>query len=485
MKKHLYLIVTATLFCQFSLGQTGLVWEDPVVVAGSSFDNTRPRIALLGNDVPVVLWGKMSTDVNYVSQWDGAAFGAPVKITQVGTDAFVSTWAGSEIATSGDTVFVVYKEDQAASGSIYTRRSLDGGATWNDTVKVDVINSLMSRFPSITTGVGGTPIVAFMEFDQGWADPRYVVSNSNDGGQSYLDPVQASDVFAPGEVCDCCPAEIFQGNGKQILFFRNNDNDHRDMWAISSGNGGAIFDQGNDMEFGTTMLSVCLSSGPTGIVSGDSIYYTWMSPVNGNARIEVGSATLNDLTPITNAPIDASVPSSSAQNFPRIAGMNDTLAIVWEQTISGSSECVVRWSVNGVQGLSAKDTVNLDLSGGQTNPDIAYSNGYFHFVWQNNSTNEVIYRRAQLAELTSIPEDYMNNKVEVHIGRSGGQLIISSTAPIRELSVFDVQGKSVGTLVGNGSSSLEWPVPANGTYLFNVLLEDGRSSTVKWSGAGQ
>lgn len=455
-----------------------------MLVAGGSFDNTRPRIALTNGETPVVLWGKNSTDVNYFSRWDGVEFTAPEQITPPGTDAFVSSWAGSEISTAGDTVFVVYKEDPAMTGSIYTRRSLDGGMTWEDTVKVDVNPAHLSRFPSVTTGPGGAPIITFMEFDAGWAEPRYVVSNSPDFGQSYLDPAAASELFAQGEVCDCCPADIIYGSGKQMLLFRNNDNNERDIWATTSSDGGADFDQGSDIDFGTLILNVCPSSGPTGIISGDSIYFAWMN-INGNVnRVHVGSAGLNDLAPVFNGRMDPGVPSNIIQNYPRIAGANDTLAVVWQQTISGSSECVVQYSTNGVQGLSAKDTVNLDLAGGQTNPDVAYGNGVFHFVWQNNSSNEVIYRRAELTDITGVPEDPSSHSAEVRVIRSGDRLLISTSTPIRELLVFDVQGRALGSVSGKGALILAWPVPENGTFLFNVLLEDGSSATVKWSGVG-
>jgi len=481
----IFLLALTTIMGPSIFAQSTLIWSDPIVVASGSFDNTRPRIALTDGETPVVLWGKNSTDVNYFSRWNGIEFSAPEQITPPGTDAFVSSWAGSEIAAAGDTVFVVYKAEPSSTGSIYTRRSLDGGMTWEDTVKVDIDPTYISEFPSITTGPIGTPIITYMESDAGWADPRYVVSNSSDLGQSYMAATAASEVHAPNEVCDCCPADIIYGNGKQLLLFRNNDNNERDIWATTSSNGGADFDQGSDIDFGTLILSVCPSSGPTGIISGDSIYYAWMNILGTSNRVYVGSAGLNDLAPITNAMMDPSVPTNTIQNYPRIAGANDTLAIVWQQTISGSSECVLQFSTNGVQGLSAKDTVNLDLAGGQTNPDVAYSNGYFHFVWQNNSSNEVIYRRAQLTEITSIPEDFWVNQAEVSIGRSGDQLVISSFTPIRELSVFDLQGRSLGRVTGKGALELDWPVLTNGTYLFNVLLEDGRSTTVKWSGVGQ
>lgn len=475
-------LMLISIACQ---AQVGLIWSDPVVVAPGSFDNTRPRVALVNGIDPIVLWGRSSTDVNYVSKWNGAAFNAPEQITPAGTNAFVATWAGSEIATAGDTVFVVYVKEPAVSNAVYTRRSLDGGLTWEDSVRVDGLTTGISQFPSITTGASGRPIITFMDHDLGWTDPRYVVANSNDGGGSYEEPVPASAIVAQGEVCDCCPADIIQGNGKQVLLFRNNDNNERDIWAASSDNAGISFSNGEDIDFGTLTLTVCPSSGPSGIISGDSLYFAWMNILGNSNRVNIGSAGLNDLMPITNSLIDASVPLNTVQNYPRMAGMNDTLAVVWEESISGSSECVVKWSVNGVQGLSVKDTVNLDLSGGQTNPDIAYSNGYFHFVWQNNSSNEVIYRRAQVTELTSIPEGYANNIAEVNIARSGDQLIISALSPIRALSVFDVQGRMLGTITDRGTTSLEWPAPIIGTYLFHVILEDGRKATIKWSGAGQ
>jgi len=76
--------------------------------------------------------------------------------------------------------------------------------------------------------------------------------------------------------------------------------------------------------------------------------------------------------------------------------------VVWQQTMSGQSEILFSWSTTGVQGLSAPDTVNVDLSGAQKTADIAYSNGAFHIIWSETGLGQVRYRKALIATTVGI-----------------------------------------------------------------------------------
>ncbi|MCH8332130.1 MAG: hypothetical protein IH946_12295, partial [Bacteroidetes bacterium] len=154
------------LFAFNGFGQITLDWSDPMEVTDTTtFDNSRPRVAVTSSGVPVVIWGSKNFDILYVSRMDGSDFSDPMELNPTGEDIFTGDWAGPEIAAQGDTVFVTFKLKPEDNWGVYIKRSVDGGVTWDDTVRVENIDSDMTRFPTINVLPGGNPVVAFMKLD--------------------------------------------------------------------------------------------------------------------------------------------------------------------------------------------------------------------------------------------------------------------------------------------------------------------------------
>ena len=73
----------------------------------------------------------------YAARWNGTGFNTPLTLNPAGISPFVDTWSGAELASSGDTVFAVFSAEPAGvNGHVYTVRSVDGGLSFADTVRV-------------------------------------------------------------------------------------------------------------------------------------------------------------------------------------------------------------------------------------------------------------------------------------------------------------------------------------------------------------
>ena len=128
--------------------------------------------------------------------------------------------------------------------------------------------------------------------------------------------------------------------------------------------------------------------------------------------------------------------------------------------------------------------VNVDLSGPQKTPDIAYADGAFHIVWSETSTGTVRYRKAVLGNDVSMEEyeDHMHltcwpNPVSgkgtadqvLHV--SGGQWISAE--------IVDAHGRSVRHGAVRSDAVDTSGLPA-GSYLLRLKDMHGVHGTVRF-----
>ena len=401
-KRSFGLLLASLAFASVSAQSTAVDWgaaqECNVIGEG----NLRPRMAILENGNPIVLWGRSSPPTNFVSTSTGDSFLPAVEVSMPGAAPSVADWMGSSIATSGSASWVVMKTQPETSSPVYVRRSNDGGLTWGDTIRVEPNDGRVARFPTLIVTDPDAPVVQYMQFDQGWAGARQVTTRMVGG--AFSTPVEVSAPFAPGEVCDCCPGQLVGAGDRAVALYRNAGSNIRVMYGAASQDGGATFPTGALLDETGWLLNACPSSGPAGYMAGDSVRYVWMSGATNGSKTYIGSAHASDLSLGAQGLVHPGLTQAVTQNFPRIAGSNDTLGVVWQQTAGSQNEILFSWSVTGVNGLSVPDTVNVDLAGIQRTPDIAYANGAFHIIWSDMASATVRYRKATLNAVVGVEE---------------------------------------------------------------------------------
>lgn len=399
MKKLVYTFLA--LLCGLAGYSQQLLWDEPIVVNDDLLKGyARPRIEANSDGKPVVMWGKATNREIYVSVGNGQGFNDPVQITPEGMTAFVQSWAGPGIASLGDTIMVAFKSQPDEEGYVYLAQSFDGGLSF-DTVRVN--NDHYGRFPEVAIAPNGLVVVKYMEHNEEWMEPMYSTTVSTDGGKNFGPMVHVAG-GAVGESCDCCPGFVMADEDQIITLWRNNEFNLRDMWISISEDQGETF-TGSDIDNNTWIINSCPSTGPDAIRLGDTVVATWMSGASGFSRVNVGEVNSTDVSSNFNFEITPGVEAN--QNYPRIGGNNKVVGVVWQEVVEGNLEIQFAYSFDGVVALDGTnaETVNVDALGSQLNPDVVFANDAFHFVWQDQRSKAVIYRRARV--------DYTNRVTEI------------------------------------------------------------------------
>ncbi len=471
-------IVFCFLFPVISFSQTtGVVWGSPINVGMGSMDNNiYPRLTLTSGDIPLVIWEDNSPAVIYSARKTGATFSTPIAING-GASPYVMTWTGAEIASTGDTAFVVFMTAIANSKS-YAVKTIDGGLTFSDTIRIDNEINRIASFPTVEVMSDGNPIVSYMGSDTiSMLDPKYTITKSIDGGFTFLAPVEP---ITPGEACDCCPASLAISENTQALIFRNNISNLREMWASFSTDTCTSFPISTNIDTTNWFVASCPASAPSGVIIGDSLFYTWMSDGTGDARIYIGTVNTTDQQIGQHRQLYPFV--TSTQNYPVIAGKGDTLGVVWLGYNGTSQDVLFSWSITGAAGLGVNvDTLTKGLTGHQTRPDIVFNNGKFHVVYSNATGTQVHYLEGMIVPNVSVEEiatapilnftSYNNNgSIEIQISSSqelnGNFLIVNS---------FGQQIKKIPASIKTdfNSYSIEHRMGA-GIYFVILTTEDGK-----------
>ncbi len=471
-----FLFYSSCIFAQ-SLG-----WGSEITVAnGSTYGDVRPRIAVTAGNIPVVLWGGgTGTEPLYVARWNGSGFNAPVMVTPMNVDPFIDTWAGADIAANGNNVFVAYKVQPEMTNNIYVVKSSDGGITWATPVQADMGIAPYDRFPSLAVDASGNPSLMFMTFDSTWGTPRYAVSSSTNGGLTFPMAIPVSTVGS-SNVCDCCPGYMtIKGNYFAPAWRRNNSN-IRDMWAAISSDGGMNYATGLDLDNTNWMLSSCPSSGPSPHLTSDSLVTAFMSGASGDNRVYINTRNyMNSGSGFTEM-IDGSVPSAAIQNYPFIAGSGDTIAVVYQEALSGNIDVMYSYSNNGAHGLiNNTGLVNNSTAGNQKNPHIVYAANTFHFVWVDDVSGNVMYKAGSIP--TGIHEVEINSSLSVYPNPSNESIRIdlsSLNGGKGIVELFDLNGKIIKTEQVSGAKNLLIEKQIPGIYFVKLSSENNLLKTAK------
>jgi hypothetical protein len=474
MKYKRILFFAACLIGLNANSQSNLVWSNvDTVIKDLAFGNTRPKIALTRNNVPVVMWGRGLNKEVFVARHNGSGFNAPVKVSPSGMNTYVQNWVGPDMVAQGDTVYVTFKSLPESQGYVYVVKSTDGGETFGDTVRVS--NNIWSRFPSLGIRPDGNPIVTYMEFDSNFHDPRYVVSTSMDWGVSFTSPVDGT-YLANGEVCDCCPGFVMGSENETHLLFRNNDQNLRDIWASKSVDGGLSFPIQEDIDPNGWIINSCPSTGPDAFLTQDSVISAWMSAASGNTTINVGVRNRSALA--DGYSVELLKESSEIHNYPKVAGKESVVGVAWQGNTMGNTDILFVWSKTGVSGLksSSIDTVNVEVNKIQMNPDIEHSDGLFHFVWQDMGDKSVKYRSVNISEVSGVYEGSNEASVTVFPVPARDKITIMFSSDIRpvQVDVFNKVGQRVlkSQYPLNESMILELGSLSTGLYTLMFRMED-------------
>ena len=461
------LLLYTLLSLGFSLkAYTQIIWTTPVSVAASTYGNYYPRVMLDRSGDPLVSWGSDADEAQF-SRWTGSSFATPITLTPSSMPIFSYNWAGPEIASYGDTVYVVVKEipETDSTKHVYLVRSFDGGQNFSAPIRVDHVADSLTSLAAVTTDNSGHPIVTFMKFSPGMHHPRYVVARSHDHGSSFMPNVNASD-FAGDEVCDCCPPAIINEGSRTIMMFRNNLSNKRTMFAAISSDNGHTFPGGMEIDNTNWTVPVCPSSGPDGVVLGDTLYAVYRSSAGGSSKVYLSKSLLTGSNLVSNNTISTNFTGITSQDYPRIAKDGNVAVLSWKQTGGGSTRAIVSFTHDIRSGFTDIDTVG---DPGVNSVDVAIHDGEVHLVWADNVSGTVKYVKGYYFP-SNVPASGRSQHTRIYPNPAHDHFT-ADISNVTKCTLVDITGKQTALSIEPGAEtkvSLE-QVPA-GSYI--VLIED-------------
>lgn len=444
--------------------------------------NQDPRIVLDRGNNPLILWGSTTEATAYFSRWNVTEFTTPVRVTPMDMEIFTASWAGPDIAAFGDTIYVVFKENPEDLAPTYCVHSYDGGTTFSDPVQVDgMIGDNISRFPSVTVNEEGQPIVAFMKLDSDFGNARYVVASSDDFGNSFNMDVLASQ-FTGGNVCDCCPVSITAENNYVATLYRDNLDNLRNSWAGISTNGGDMFMNGIQIDNTDWIINACPSTGPDGIIIGDSVYSVFMSAATGEERVYFSASSISSLSASAAERLSFEILELDLENYPRIANYGNAVAIVWKGVIF-DSQIELQFTSNIEKRFSDAiiDVTLYNLENyNPINADVAVSSTDVHVVWQEGTNGQVMYQKGTYSDPVPINDHLTSDSFILYPNPAINQINIRISEKIDgniQLVLSDVSGKNL--FASEYMDAQLFPINItnlpSGLYLIEITDETGKT----------
>src|SRR3990172_2679254 len=102
-------VLALLLLCSTGIvqGQNQINWGPVINIASPINGNNHPRIVTDASGNPLVIWGNSKKVI--FSRWNGANFSTPVALNPGTIQIAEASWMGPDIASHGDTVYVVFK----------------------------------------------------------------------------------------------------------------------------------------------------------------------------------------------------------------------------------------------------------------------------------------------------------------------------------------------------------------------------------------
>jgi hypothetical protein len=434
----------------------------------------------VNDSIPLVTWTKTGSGngIIYSSRWNGTGFDPAVQVTPSGLNVYCSADEGGDVAARGDTAFVVFFTTDNRTFSV---RSVDGGVTWEDTVRIDHQAAGDRAYtPDVQILRGGNPVIVFEQSDMTMSQTRQMVCRSSDGGQTYSMEADAH-LGVNGVPCECCPPALLVNDSMVYVLYRNNDNNLRNIVMTISSDSGNTFPVISEFDQSNWTISACPTSGAEGMFYGDSILVTWKSA----NKIYYGCGHAENGGEGQHVMLEPTLSTFTVQKQPSVCGSGDTIVYTWSDRRTMNSDVYVAISGSGPIQITAptlfNDTVGIAENGTQHNPHAAYVNGKVHLVYQNFVTGLVFYRVATVGGGVTVPEVEIVPAVNIYpVPATETFSFTPASAETTTVQVFSVTGELVATYFNvRSGQALNCSTLTPGTYTVLVTDAQGKESSSK------
>ncbi|NOQ75814.1 MAG: T9SS type A sorting domain-containing protein [Crocinitomix sp.] len=434
-------ILLLAIIATTQLSAQDFTFTAPIQVAESS-GNHHPQVELIEPGRVGVTWTSNGTKDIYFSKHNGVdGFDDPIQLNPDGLEVQSYDWSGPDFAVEGDNVYVVFRSLGYETGHVYIVKSTDKGETFGDTVRVDALEDGFAQYPDLAV-FNDTVYVTFMNHDDGGANPSYDVARSVDGGLTFETEVLAAALI-PGEACDCCQPEIIVNAEFVIVFFRNNDENIRDIKAITSIDRAASFTEWISLDDHNWYIPGCPSTGPDArFIETSKLVSIYKSEVDGEGKVFLNVYDLEADASTDLVEIYGTSGTSGNLNYPQVCYNDGVIGVVWEDGGDGTSQDVFfNQSATGSIDFNPDNAINLTaIAAVQSKPDITLDNGVFHVVYADATDFSVYYMQVAVANAI----DELQLDLDATIFASKDQIIVTyKETDMASLIITDLNGRIV------------------------------------------
>ncbi len=417
-----------------------LIWSPEIKInPAKTGSNVRPRTIFLDQDHAMVLWGQLVTKRIQYALWENGKVSNIFTPNLNGLQPFINDWASTELAGRDNFVYIIFKTDPAESGKIYLMRSEDYGK--NFTLPIPIVNpdTFFCRFPGVSVDINHQPIVSYMRFNKDWSEPHYVSIRSENFGNDF-DGFRELVEPQFGEACDCCPVAMESDANRLAVFYRNNRDNVRNMAVAISEDRGVNFNIHTELDNKDWVIFSCPSTGGDGFFNEDILHTCWMSGRVNPPKVFYSSCNIatNKLEQVMS--MDHQKGRGLSQNYPRMAGSKDTVAMVWQES-DNSNDIFFTHCIGLPTGL-IKNTIkmNAEQNGNQTHPDVAFHSNKILVSWSDNAdgTVRLMEGKFKLSAQTNHPNEEPSLYTVAQIGKT---LKITTNETVKFIQVLSTDGK--------------------------------------------
>ncbi len=486
---HCTLVIPSTRDCFAQWQPDVRLTNDPAFSYISS--NNAWCIASSGNSVHVVWYDNRdgNPEIYYKRSTDGGiSWSADTRLTNNAADSYYPSVAVSAQAPAL-AVHVVWVDERDGNSEIYYKRSADGGLSWGADTRL-TNNTATSFHPSVT--VSGS-VVHVVWNDNRNGKPEIYYKRSTDGGINWGADTRLTNNFANS----LCPSVAVSAQAPALavyVTFVDERNGNSQIYYKRSTDGGISWGADTRLtnnNFNSGISSVAVSGQAPAL----AVHVVWYDLRDGNWEIYYKRSTDAGI----NWGTDTRLTNNTAVSWaPSVALSGSAVHVVWYDNRDGNEEIYYKRSTDGGISWSA-DTRLTNNAADSYYPSVAVSGSAVHIVWRDNRDGnvEIYYKRdptgnpigitnigSEIPKEFSLSQNYpnpFNPSTKIRFAISG--TLVAQTF----LSVYDILGREVATLVNEqlqaGKYEVEFDAAnyPSGVYFYRIAIHSDKLITVDYS----
>ena len=328
------------------------------------------------------------------------------------------------VATYGSMVHVVWGDRRDGNYKIYYKRSIDGGVNWGGDFRLTK-DSSNSGHPGLAASGSNVHVV--------WRDSRdgnteIYYKHSTDGGYTWGNDTRITNDGAKSYNPSVC---VF-GSMVHIIWEDQRDGGSEIYYKRST-------DGGQSWGAETRLTNnLYISNLPTSAVSGSDLHIVWNDSRNGNYEIYYKRSTDGGLTWGPDNRLTNAVGNS---HWASVAASGKGVHIAWQDDRNGNYEIFYMYSKDGGNTWSP-DTLLVDNGVTKSEyPSIAVSGSAVHVIYgdyRDGSNGEIYYKRNTTGNLVLGTVDLKGAKTHLTMFPNPASNNISISFPNTELSISHI-----------------------------------------------